>query len=201
MTTLTSICVYCGSGFGSDPAFEECGVALGRAMAEAGIVARLWRRQCRPDGGRGPRRARPWRPRLRHHPGIPEGARTDDRRRAGAHRRPGHAHAQAHDVREGGRLRGAARRRRNAGGARRADDLGAARPAHQADPDRQRRGLLEPAAAAPGPHGRDGLHPQRLRGELPRDGRGGGDRARCSCAKPREGRALRRFPALAEDRL
>jgi hypothetical protein len=38
MTTLTSICVYCGSGFGSEPAFEASAKALGRAMAEAGVA-------------------------------------------------------------------------------------------------------------------------------------------------------------------
>jgi len=34
---VTSICVYCGSGFGDDPVFAENAAALGRAMAEQGI--------------------------------------------------------------------------------------------------------------------------------------------------------------------
>ena len=37
MPVLQSICVYCGSGFGSNPAFVEAAAALGRAMAEQGI--------------------------------------------------------------------------------------------------------------------------------------------------------------------
>jgi hypothetical protein len=37
MTTLQSICVYCGSGFGTDPAFIEAARALGRDMARAGV--------------------------------------------------------------------------------------------------------------------------------------------------------------------
>ncbi len=37
MPVIRSICVYCGSGFGSDPAFAQAAEALGRAMAEQGI--------------------------------------------------------------------------------------------------------------------------------------------------------------------
>jgi hypothetical protein len=37
MTAICSICVYCGSGFGSHPAFVEEAAALGQAMAEEGI--------------------------------------------------------------------------------------------------------------------------------------------------------------------
>jgi hypothetical protein len=37
MPVLRSICVYCGSGHGSDPAFAEAADALGRAMGEAGV--------------------------------------------------------------------------------------------------------------------------------------------------------------------
>ncbi|MBM6594456.1 TIGR00730 family Rossman fold protein [Microvirga sp. BT291] len=37
MSPIKSICVYCGSGFGSDPIFKESAAALGRAMAEGGI--------------------------------------------------------------------------------------------------------------------------------------------------------------------
>ena len=38
MTTIRSICVFCGSGPGSDPRFAESAVALGQAMAKAGIT-------------------------------------------------------------------------------------------------------------------------------------------------------------------
>lgn len=37
MSDIRSICVYCGSGAGSDPAFVETADALGRAMARQGI--------------------------------------------------------------------------------------------------------------------------------------------------------------------
>ncbi|MFO1148911.1 MAG: TIGR00730 family Rossman fold protein [Alsobacter sp.] len=37
MTQLQSICVYCGSGFGTDPAFVEAARRLGRDMARAGV--------------------------------------------------------------------------------------------------------------------------------------------------------------------
>lgn len=37
MSSLRSICVYCGSGFGSDPVFAQAAKALGQAMAESGI--------------------------------------------------------------------------------------------------------------------------------------------------------------------
>jgi uncharacterized protein (TIGR00730 family) len=37
MAELTSICVYCGSNAGLDPAFADAARALGRAMADAGI--------------------------------------------------------------------------------------------------------------------------------------------------------------------
>ena len=34
---IAKICVYCGSGAGTDPAFVEAATALGTAMAKAGI--------------------------------------------------------------------------------------------------------------------------------------------------------------------
>jgi uncharacterized protein (TIGR00730 family) len=37
MSPIKSICVYCGSGFGSDPTFAHNAAALGRAMADQGI--------------------------------------------------------------------------------------------------------------------------------------------------------------------
>jgi uncharacterized protein (TIGR00730 family) len=37
MAAIRSICVYCGSGFGSDPLFVETAAKLGRSMAEEGI--------------------------------------------------------------------------------------------------------------------------------------------------------------------
>jgi uncharacterized protein (TIGR00730 family) len=37
MTTIQSVCVYCGSGFGSDPVFAESAAELGRVLAEQNI--------------------------------------------------------------------------------------------------------------------------------------------------------------------
>ncbi len=37
MERLTSVCVYCGSGFGGDPAFTEAARTLGAALGRAGI--------------------------------------------------------------------------------------------------------------------------------------------------------------------
>jgi hypothetical protein len=34
---LNSVCVYCGSGFGHDPAFQQAAITVGRGLAEAGI--------------------------------------------------------------------------------------------------------------------------------------------------------------------
>ena len=38
MSEIRSICVYCGSGAGSDPVFAEVAEALGRAMAAEGVA-------------------------------------------------------------------------------------------------------------------------------------------------------------------
>ena len=37
MTSIRSVCVYCGSAFGNDPVFKEAARALGCAMAAAGV--------------------------------------------------------------------------------------------------------------------------------------------------------------------
>ena len=37
MGTLRSVCVYCGAGFGADPAYAEAARTLGRALAEADL--------------------------------------------------------------------------------------------------------------------------------------------------------------------
>ena len=37
MAPVRTVCVYCGSGFGGDPAFTAAAETLGRALAEAGI--------------------------------------------------------------------------------------------------------------------------------------------------------------------
>lgn len=37
MAPVRTVCVYCGSGFGGDPAFKAAAETLGKALAEAGI--------------------------------------------------------------------------------------------------------------------------------------------------------------------
>jgi uncharacterized protein (TIGR00730 family) len=37
MAPVKNVCVYCGSGFGGDPAFAEAAATLGRALADAGL--------------------------------------------------------------------------------------------------------------------------------------------------------------------
>jgi hypothetical protein len=37
MSKIKTVCVYCGSGPGTDPRFVEAAIALGKAMAESGI--------------------------------------------------------------------------------------------------------------------------------------------------------------------
>ena len=37
MARLTSVCVYCGSGFGGDPAFADAARRLGTSLARAGV--------------------------------------------------------------------------------------------------------------------------------------------------------------------
>ena len=37
MAGLKSVCVYCGSGFGGDPAFRQAAVTLGRTLGQAGL--------------------------------------------------------------------------------------------------------------------------------------------------------------------
>ncbi|GJE62785.1 LOG family protein [Methylobacterium trifolii] len=37
MAPVKTVCVYCGSGFGGDPAFRDAAEVLGTALAEAGI--------------------------------------------------------------------------------------------------------------------------------------------------------------------
>lgn len=38
MSSLRSVCVYCGSGFGTAPVYVEAARGLGRAMAQAGVA-------------------------------------------------------------------------------------------------------------------------------------------------------------------
>ncbi|TXN40698.1 TIGR00730 family Rossman fold protein, partial [Methylobacterium sp. WL18] len=37
MAPVRTVCVYCGSGFGGDPAFREAAETLGTAIAQAGM--------------------------------------------------------------------------------------------------------------------------------------------------------------------
>ena len=37
MAQLKQVCIYCGSGSGTDPAYEAAAITLGKALAAAGI--------------------------------------------------------------------------------------------------------------------------------------------------------------------
>ena len=54
MAELNSICVYCGSGTGADPAYIEAAEALGRNMAEAGVRLVYGGGSVGPDGHASP---------------------------------------------------------------------------------------------------------------------------------------------------
>ena len=68
------LCVYCGSGAGTDPRFKAAAAKLGRDMAEAGIDLVYG------GGGNGLMGTvaaavqRSWRPHHRHHSGLAPGA-------------------------------------------------------------------------------------------------------------------------------
>ena len=131
--SVRNVCVYCGSNSGINPAYTEAARTLGRHMAEAGIGLVYGGGGLGLMGELARTVLAARRPRDRHHSRLPveEGAHAarcarDDRGRR-------HASAQEADVRQVGRLRGAARRHRHAGGAGRAADLGATRAPQQAD--------------------------------------------------------------------
>ena len=154
MNSIRNVCVYCGSSEGDDARFGEAADALGRILAaeEIGLVYGgggdgLMGRLARGD-------ARRRRLRHRDYPQFSRAQGTRADRRAGNAGRREHARAQAGDVRPRRRVRRAARRNRHARGTRRADDVGAARPPRQADPDRGRHGLLAAAARPLRPHER-----------------------------------------------
>ena len=148
MSKINALCVYCGSSAGTDPAFVEAARDFGKILAENRIRLIYGGGSVGLMGALADIRHRAWRRGHRHHPGVSDqqgtaaaaGARTD--------RHPRHARAQADHVRTRRRLRRLARRHRHAGGAGRADDLGAARPAQEADPDRQYQRLLGAAVGA-----------------------------------------------------
>ena len=139
MSAIRNVCVYCGSSAGADARFGEAAEALGRALAAEGVGLvyggagdGLMGRLARVDARR--RRLCDRRdPELSH----PQGTCAD--RRPRIDRRRGYARTQAADVRSRRRFRGAAGRGRHARGTGRADDLGAAQPPREADPDRQYR--------------------------------------------------------------
>ena len=65
------ICVYCGSGPGTDPAFVQAARTLGAHPGRERHRPGLWRRLGRADGRARQRRARPRRRGDRRHPDIP----------------------------------------------------------------------------------------------------------------------------------
>ena len=133
MTGLKTICVYCGSGPGTDPAFLEAARALGRDMAENGVglvygggnigLMGALARSVLDHGGQVTSI-------------IPDFLKARERMLDDVQETisvPQHAHPQAADVRARRRLRRPAGGHRHPGGTGRADDVGPARPPHQAD--------------------------------------------------------------------
>src|SRR5262245_5603753 len=196
MSTIESICVYCASGPGNNPAFMDAARKLGRTLAEnrirlvygggsVGLMGALAEAVLDHGGtviGVLPdllvnREALPVRVQARVDP-------ADHAR---------HARAQTGDVRARRRLRRASGRRRHARGAGRAADLGAAWPAQETDPDPQHRQLLGAALRAARPDGTARLHPRGSAGQPP-----GGRAGRGDFAETVRGGALR-FRSGKED--
>ena len=122
-----NVCVYCGSGPGTNPHFVEAATDFGKILAENRISLVYGGGSLGLMGAIADIRAGSWRHRHRHHPGIPGRARARSTRVQEMIVTPRHARAQAADVRALGCLRRPARRHRHAGGTGRAADLGAAR--------------------------------------------------------------------------
>ena len=174
MTTIKTVCVYCGSGPGTNPRFVEAAIAFGKTLAEDGIRLVYGGGSIGLMGAVAQVRARSRRRGHRHHSRIPDQPRKRAQARAGADRHARHARAQAADVRALRRLRGAARRHRHAGGTGGATDLAAARPPHQAGAARQHRRLLGAAAGPARAYARNRIHPAQSAGRYSegRTGRG-----------------------------
>ena len=154
MNKIKTVCVYCGSGPGTNPRFVEAAIALGKVLAENGIRLVYGGGSVGLMGAVANIRARSWRHRHRHHSGLSHRARKRADAGSGNDRHARHARAQAADVRALRRLRRAARRHRHAGGTGRATDLAATRPPHQAGAARQHRRFLGAAAGAAGAYAR-----------------------------------------------
>ena len=146
-----SICVFCGSNAGAEPAYVEAAEAVGRGLAQRGVRRRLRRRQRRDDGRAGRRGA------SRRAARSSASSRGDLRPRDRPHRarRPARrrldARAQGADGRALRRVHRAARRRRHARGAVRGLHLGAARHPPEAARAPGRRRLLPAARRLPRP--------------------------------------------------
>src|SRR6202011_1390665 len=149
MNKIKTLCVYCGSGPGTNPRFIEAAIALGRALAENGI------RLVYGGGSIGLMGAVATS--VLDHGGGATG-RTRPDARSGNDRHARHARTQAADVRAFRRVRCAARRNRHAGGTGGAANVAETRPPLKADPDREHRRLLGTAAGIAHPHARDAIH-------------------------------------------
>ncbi len=147
MSKINALCVYCGSSPGTDPAFVEAARDFGKILAENGVRLVYGGGSVGLMGARRRCRARARRRGHRHHPGIPDPARAAAAARAQDLIVTRDMHERKRKMFErADALRRAAGRHRHARRAGRADDLGAARPPQEADPDRQHQRLLGPAA-------------------------------------------------------
>ena len=143
MSDLHSICVYCGSGPGADPVFAETAKAFGRQIAEAGVglvygggnvgLMGAIARAVLDNGGQVTGIIPEFlKSRERMLDEVQETIIVPDMH---TRKRLMFERADAFVALPGGH--------RHPRGARRADDLGAARPPHEADPAAQHQRLLE----------------------------------------------------------
>ena len=75
MNKIKTVCVYCGSGPGTNPRFVEAAIAFGKILAENGIGLVYGGGSVGLMGAVADVRARSWRHRHRHHSGFPHRAR------------------------------------------------------------------------------------------------------------------------------
>ena len=75
MSKIKTVCVYCGSGPGTNPHFVEAAIAFGKVLAENGIRLVYGGGSLGLMGAVANIRARSWRLRHRHHSRLSEVAR------------------------------------------------------------------------------------------------------------------------------
>ncbi len=126
VSEIGTVCVFCGSSRGEDPAFTEAARELGHRPGAPRHRPRLRRRVGRPHGRRGRRHDCGRRPCRRSDHRVAGRARDRPQRTQRPPRRAHDARAQGDDVRHVRRIRHAARRVRHLRGIHGVGDVGAA---------------------------------------------------------------------------